>query len=50
MIQEGSSVEATKNAQTPANDAYLSRLINALAKPIDDRGEISSCPLEQFNR
>lgn len=50
MIQEGSSIEATKNAQIPVSDAYLSRLINVLAKPIDGRGEISAYPLEQFNR
>nr|ANP26244.1 ATP synthase CF1 alpha subunit [Orthilia secunda] len=43
MIQQGSSVKATgKIAQIPVSEAYLSRVINALAKPIDGRGEISS--------
>ncbi|KAH1113902.1 hypothetical protein J1N35_007280 [Gossypium stocksii] len=41
MIQEGSSVKATgKIAQIPVSEAYLGRVINALAKPIDGRGEI----------
>ena len=43
MIQEGSSVKATgKIAQIPVSEAYLDRVINALAKPIDGRGAISS--------
>nr|AVY52543.1 AtpA [Chimaphila japonica] len=43
MIQQGSSVKATgKIAQIPVSEAYLGRVINALAKPIDGRGEISS--------
>ena len=43
MIQEGSSVKATgKIAQIPVSEGYLGRVINALAKPIDGRGEISS--------
>nr|ANP95927.1 ATP synthase CF1 alpha subunit [Pyrola rotundifolia] len=43
MIQQGSFVKATgKIAQIPVSEAYLSRVINALAKPIDGRGEISS--------
>ncbi|KAL4302232.1 hypothetical protein GQ457_10G024540 [Hibiscus cannabinus] len=43
MIQEGSSVKATgKIAQIPVSEAYSGRVINALAKPIDGRGEISS--------
>ncbi|ERN16443.1 hypothetical protein AMTR_s00052p00188400, partial [Amborella trichopoda] len=38
MIQEGSYVKATKIiAQIPVSEAYLSRVINALAKPIDGR-------------
>nr|YP_010574336.1 ATP synthase CF1 alpha subunit [Halophila ovalis]UZH94347.1 ATP synthase CF1 alpha subunit [Halophila ovalis] len=41
MIQEGSSVKATgKIAQIPVSDAYLGRVVNAFAKPIDGRGEI----------
>ncbi|CAN6458789.1 unnamed protein product [Victoria cruziana] len=41
MIQEGSSVKATGQiAQIPVSEAYLGRVINALAKPIDGRGEI----------
>ncbi|KAM0071634.1 ATP synthase subunit alpha [Helianthus debilis subsp. tardiflorus] len=43
LIQEGGSVKATgKIAQIPVSEAYLGRVINALAKPIDGRGEISS--------
>nr|GLL25483.1 ATP synthase CF1 alpha subunit [Ipomoea trifida] len=43
MIQEGSSVKATARiAQIPVGDAYLGRVINALANPIDGRGEISA--------
>ncbi|XLS55157.1 hypothetical protein HN51_004912 [Arachis hypogaea] len=42
MIQEGSLVKATgRIAQIPVSEAYLGRVINALAKPIDGRGEIS---------
>nr|YP_009436129.1 ATP synthase CF1 alpha subunit [Cyphia angustiloba]ATG26306.1 ATP synthase CF1 alpha subunit [Cyphia angustiloba] len=42
-IQEGSFVKATgRIAQIPVSEAYLGRVINALAKPIDGRGEISS--------
>jgi len=37
MIQEGSSVTG-RIAQIPVSEAYLSRVINALAKPIDGRG------------
>ncbi|GAB2294802.1 hypothetical protein Dimus_028995 [Dionaea muscipula] len=43
MIQERSSVKAIgKIAQIPVSEAYLGRVINALAKPIDGRGEISA--------
>ena len=43
MIQEGSSVKATgRIAQIPVSEAYLGRVVNALAKPIDGRGEISA--------
>ena len=43
MIQEGSFVKATgRIAQIPVSEAYLGRVINALAKPIDGRGEISA--------
>ncbi|KAH1064031.1 hypothetical protein J1N35_029018 [Gossypium stocksii] len=31
-----------KTAQIPVSEAYLGRVINALAKPIDSRGEISA--------
>ncbi|GJR52404.1 ATP synthase CF1 alpha subunit [Tanacetum coccineum] len=42
LIQEGSSVKATgKIAQIPVSEAYLGRVVNALAKPIDGRGEIA---------
>ncbi|KAL6496664.1 hypothetical protein OROHE_027425 [Orobanche hederae] len=38
MIQEGSSVKATgRIAQIPVSGAYLGRVLNALAKPIDGR-------------
>nr|YP_009141412.1 ATP synthase CF1 alpha subunit [Lathyrus odoratus]AIL55938.1 ATP synthase CF1 alpha subunit [Lathyrus odoratus] len=43
MIQEGSSVKATgRIAQIPVSEGYLGRVVNALAKPIDGRGEISA--------
>ncbi|KAL3500929.1 hypothetical protein ACH5RR_040022, partial [Cinchona calisaya] len=43
MIQEGSSIKATGRIdQIPVNEAYLGRVINALAKLIDGRGEISA--------
>ena len=42
-VQEGSSVRATgKIAQIPVSDAYLGRVVNALARPIDGKGEIPS--------
>ncbi|MCD9641177.1 hypothetical protein HAX54_027132 [Datura stramonium] len=38
LIQEGSSVKATgRIAQIPVSEAYLGRVVNALAKPIDGR-------------
>nr|QIB72619.1 ATP synthase CF1 alpha subunit [Cyperus glomeratus]QIB72712.1 ATP synthase CF1 alpha subunit [Cyperus difformis]QIT06801.1 ATP synthase CF1 alpha subunit [Cyperus fuscus] len=41
MIKEKSSVKATGQiAQIPVSEAYLSRVINALAQPIDGRGPI----------
>ncbi|KAK8444485.1 hypothetical protein SEVIR_9G141260v4 [Setaria viridis] len=41
MIKEGSFVKATgRIAQIPMSEAYLGHVINALAKPIDGRGEI----------
>ena len=40
-VQEGSSVRATgKIAQIPVGDAFLGRIVNALAQPIDGKGEI----------
>uniref|UniRef100_A0AAU6PC80 ATP synthase subunit alpha, chloroplastic n=1 Tax=Eleocharis ussuriensis TaxID=3134080 RepID=A0AAU6PC80_9POAL len=43
MIKERSSVKATgKIAQIPVSEAYLGRVINALAQPIDGRGPIAS--------
>ncbi|XP_060667799.1 ATP synthase subunit alpha, chloroplastic-like [Ziziphus jujuba] len=43
MIQEGSSVKVTgRIAQIPISEASLGHVINALAKPIDGRGEISA--------
>ena len=42
-IQEGSSVKATgKIAQIPVSEGYLGRVVNALAKPIDGKGDIPS--------
>lgn len=42
-IQEGSSVRATgKIAQIPTGDAYLGRVVNPLARPIDGKGEVAS--------
>ena len=40
-IQEGSSVNATgKIAQVPVGDAMIGRVVDALARPIDGKGEI----------
>lgn len=40
-VQEGSSVRATgKIAQIPVGDAFLGRVVNSLARPIDGKGEI----------
>nr|YP_009911225.1 ATP synthase CF1 alpha subunit [Polystichum tripteron]QLD21433.1 ATP synthase CF1 alpha subunit [Polystichum tripteron] len=45
-IQEGSSVRATgKIAQIPVSDSFLGRVVNALAQPIDGRGQI---PASEF--
>lgn len=42
-IQEGSSVRATgKIAQIPVGEAFLGRIVNSLAQPLDGKGEISS--------
>lgn len=42
-IQEGSSVKATGQiAQIPVSDAFLGRVVNALAYPIDGKGQITS--------
>ena len=42
-LQEGSSVKATgKIAQIPVGEKFLGRVVNALAKPIDGKGEIES--------
>jgi F-type H+-transporting ATPase subunit alpha len=43
MIQEGSSVrEMGTISQIPVSDAYLGRVVNALAQPIDGKGQISA--------
>jgi len=40
-ILEGGSVKATgKIAQIPVGEGYLGRVVNALAKPIDGKGDI----------
>jgi F-type H+-transporting ATPase subunit alpha len=42
-IKEGDSVKATgKIAQIPVGEAYLGRVVNALAVPIDGKGDIKS--------
>jgi F-type H+-transporting ATPase subunit alpha len=42
-VQEGSSVRATgKIAQIPVGEKYLGRVVNALARPIDGKGEIAT--------
>nr|YP_010336960.1 ATP synthase CF1 alpha subunit [Madagascaria erythrocladioides]QUE28993.1 AtpA [Madagascaria erythrocladioides]UNJ16545.1 ATP synthase CF1 alpha subunit [Madagascaria erythrocladioides] len=42
-ILEGSSVKATnKIAQIPVGDAYLGRVVDALARPIDGKGDPST--------
>ncbi len=42
-IQEGSSVTATgKIAQVPVGDAFLGRVVDSLAQPIDGKGDIAS--------
>ena len=42
-IQEGASVKATgKIAQIPVGEAFLGRVVNALARAIDGKGEIIS--------
>jgi len=42
-IQEGSSVKATgKIAQIPVCDGYLGRVVNALGRPIDGKGDIQA--------
>lgn len=42
-IQEGSPVVATgKIAQIPVSDGFLGRVVNALARPIDGKGDIKA--------
>jgi len=42
-ILEGSSVRSTgKIAQVPVGDAFLGRVVDALARPIDGKGDIAS--------
>ena len=42
-IQEGDKVEATgKIAQVPVGEAFLGRVVNALAEPIDGKGKIKN--------
>jgi len=42
-ILEGSSVRSTgKIAQVPVGDAFLGRVVDSLARPIDGKGEINS--------
>ena len=42
-IQEGSSVRATgKIAQIPVGEAFIGRVVDALARPIDGKGDINA--------
>jgi len=42
-LREGASVRATgKIAQVPTGEAFLGRIVNALAEPIDGKGKIES--------
>ncbi len=42
-IQEGSSVRATgKIAQVPVGDAMIGRVVDALARPIDGKGDVNT--------
>lgn len=42
-IQEGDSVKATgKIAQIPVGDAFLGRVVDALARPLDGKGDVES--------
>ena len=42
-IKEGASVKATgKISQVPVGENFLGRVVNALAKPIDGKGEIET--------
>ena len=42
-IQEGDAVKATgKIAQVPVGEAFLGRVVDALARPIDGKGDIAS--------
>ena len=42
-ILEGSSVRSTgKIAQVPVGDAFLGRVVDALARPLDGKGDIAS--------
>merc|ERR1712188_358481 len=42
-VREGSSVRATgKIAQVPVGDAFLGRIVNPLALPIDGLGDVRS--------
>jgi len=42
-LQEGASVKATgKIAQIPVGENYLGRVVDALARPLDGKGEIAS--------
>lgn len=43
QVQEGDSVKATgKIAQVPVGEAFLGRVVDALARPIDGRGDIKA--------
>ncbi|CAH1425900.1 unnamed protein product [Lactuca virosa] len=46
LIQEGSYVKETgRIAQIPVSEAYLGRVINALAKPIDEKNTPPFCSI-----
>jgi F-type H+-transporting ATPase subunit alpha len=42
-LQEGASVKATgKIAQIPVGESYLGRVVDALARPIDGKGDVAA--------
>ena len=49
-VQEGDSVKATgKIAQVPVGEAFLGRVVDGLARPIDGKGDIKLTELVLLN-